>query len=156
MNFKRLIGATASAASLSFLSAAALATNNTTTFNGTVPGSCVVTGGADTVQLTYGSDSFSTASGDEASFVVTCNETGDVTLGAVSESEDNPVSTTNTATLTIGSDTLISGDSAASGTIEVAANTATTATLELAATGATSAGDYVYTIVVTSLTDSEQ
>ena len=102
MNFKRLSITALQVMGLGFLPSAALAENitDTTTFTGTVPGSCTYSGSQDqTVAMDYSSSGGGTFTGRSANLTVNCNYVATFTLGAVTAGGSNPAETSNTASI---------------------------------------------------------
>jgi hypothetical protein len=163
MNFKRLslvavqaIGlGLMPAAALAVMPAAALADNitDTTTFTGTVPGSCTYASGtSQTVEMAYSAADSGTFTGASGNISISCNFETTVTLGAVTAGS-NPAATTNTATLKKGSSTLATSGEDASSAVSLGntGGSPENVTIELTSTGASVVGAYSYTVVLTTL-----
>ena len=156
MNFKRLCLSLVAvqAIGLGLMPAAALADiTDTTTFTGTVPGSCTYTSGtSQTVEMSYSADDEGTFTGVSANIGINCNFAASVSLGAVTAGS-NPTTTTNTATLKKGSSTLATSGEGASSTVSLDNTNGATenVTIELTSTGASVVGAYSYTVVLTTL-----
>ena len=155
MNFKRLSLVAVQAIGLGLMPAAALADiTDTTTFTGTVPGSCTyVSGTSQTVAMSYSSDDNGTFTGESENIGINCNYATSVTLGAVTENGSNPATTTNTALLKQGGSTIATSGEGASSTVSLGNSNGVTenVTIDLTATGASATGDYSYTVVLTTL-----
>ncbi len=155
MNFKRLSLVALQAIGLGLMPAAALADiTDTTTFTGTVPGTCFYTGGtSQTVGMDYSPTDGGKFTGESANIGISCNYVTSVTLGAVTADGDNPATTVNTALLKKGSSTLATSGEGASDPVSLGniANTPDNVTIELTSTGANVVGDYSYTVVLTTL-----
>ena len=155
MNFKRLSLVAVQAIGLGLMPAAALADiTDTTTFTGTVPGSCTYASGtSQTVAMSYSSDDNGTFTGESENIGINCNYATSVTLGAVTENGSNPATTTNTALLKQGGSTIATSGEGASSTVSLDNSNGVTenVTIDLTATGASATGDYSYTVVLTTL-----
>ena len=155
MNFKRLSLVAVQAIGLGLMPAAALADiTDTTTFTGTVPGSCTYASGtSQTVAMSYSSDDNGTFTGESENIGINCNYATSVTLGAVTENGSNPATTTNTALLKQGGSTIATSGEGASSTVSLNNSNGVTenVTIDLTATGASATGDYSYTVVLTTL-----
>ncbi|MDC0269890.1 hypothetical protein OAK57_04430 [Synechococcus sp. AH-551-N23] len=153
MNFKRLSLVAVQAIGLGLMPAAALADiTDTTTFTGTVPGTCTYTSGtSQTVEMSYSADD-EVISGESENIGINCNYAASVSLGAVTPGS-NPATTTNTAKLIkSGVPIATSGDGASSAVSLGNTNGVTeNVTIDLTATGASAIGDYSYTVVLTTL-----
>ena len=164
MNFKRFSVTALQLVGLGLLPAAALAdVNQTTTFKGAVPGSCSYVSGQNqnNVGLTYSAANNGTLSGTSEDITISCNFATKLTLGQVTpKSGGNPATTTDTASLFVGSSSsalMTSSHSAASSATD-AGNTPNqnfTVKIGLNSTGATTVGDYEYTVVLTTLSAGE-
>ena len=156
MNFKRFGITALQVVGLGLMPSAALADiTDTTTFTGAVPGTCtLVSGGTQTVNLTYSSANSGTLAGESANMTYNCNFETKFTLGQVNQVAV-ATSTTDTATLKAsnGSTITTSTNSAASSATDFAnpLNTNFTVTIGLTSTGASVVGDYTYTVVLTTL-----
>ncbi len=155
MNFKRLSLVALQAIGLGLMPAAALADiTDTTTFTGTVPGSCFYSGGtSQTVAMNYSPTEGGKFTGESANIGISCNYETSVTLGAVTADASNPKTTVNTASLKKGDTTIATSGEGASGTESLGntANVIDNVTIELTSTGASVVGDYSYTVVLTTL-----
>ena len=155
MNFKRLSLVAVQAIGLGLMPAAALADiTDTTTFTGTVPGSCTYASGtSQTVAMSYSADDNGTFTGESENIGINCNYATSVTLGAVTENGSNPATTTNTALLKQGGSTIATSGEGASSTVSLSNSNGVTenVTIDLTATGASATGDYSYTVVLTTL-----
>ena len=155
MNFKRLSLVAVQAIGLGLMPAAALADiTDTTTFTGTVPGSCTYASGtSQTVAMSYSSDDNGTFTGESENIGINCNYATSVTLGAVTENGSNPATTTNTALLKQGGSAIATSGEGASSTVSLNNSNGVTenVTIDLTATGASATGDYSYTVVLTTL-----
>ena len=154
MNFKRLSLVAVQAIGLGLMPAAALADiTDTTTFTGTVPGTCTYASGtSQTVEMSYSADD-EVISGESENIGINCNYAASVSLGAVTANGSNPATTTNTAKLIkSGVPIATSGDGASSAVSLGNTNGVTeNVTIDLTATGASAIGDYSYTVVLTTL-----
>ena len=154
MNFKRLSLVAVQAIGLGLMPAAALADiTDTTTFTGTVPGSCTyASGSSQTVAMSYSADDNGTFTGVSENISISCNFTTTVTLGAVTPGS-NPATTTNTALLKKGSSTIATSGEGASSSVSLGntGGTPENVTIDLTATGASAVGSYSYTVVLTTL-----
>ena len=157
MNFKRLCLSLVAvqAIGLGLMPAAALANiTDTTTFTGTVPGSCTyATGTSQTVAMSYSADDEGTFTGVSANIGINCNFAASVSLGAVTANGLNPTDTTNTAKLNQGESTIATSGDVASSTVSLNNTNGATenVTIELTSTGASVVGAYSYTVVLTTL-----
>ena len=155
MNFKRLSLVAVQAIGLGLMPAAALADiTDTTTFTGTVPGSCTYASGtSQTVAMSYSSDDNGTFTGESENIGINCNYATSVTLGAVTENGSNPATTTNTALLKQGGSTIATSGEGASSTVSLNNSNGVieNVTIDLTATGASAVGSYSYTVVLTTL-----
>ena len=144
---------------LGLMPSAALADiTDTTTFTGAVPGTCtLVSGGTQTVNLTYSTENGGTLSGESANMTYNCNFETKFTLGQVSQ-DAVQTSTSDTATLkdSTGATITTSTNSAASAQTDFAnpLNTNFTVTIGLTSTGASAVGNYQYSVVLTTLSAS--
>ena len=161
MNLKRLSITALQVMGLGLLPAAALAENitDTTTFTGTVPGSCTYSGSQDqTVAMDYSSSGGGTFTGRSANLTVNCNYVATFTLGAVTAGGSNPAETSNTASIYAGDSSsaiVTSGASASAQTsLGNTANQPFNVQIGLSATGASAVGSYSYTVVLTTLSAS--
>ena len=157
MNFKRLCLSLVAvqAIGLGLMPAAALAADitDTTTFTGTVPGTCTYASGAtQSVAMTYSSADSGTFTGTTTNIGINCNFATKVTLGAVTAGS-NPATTTNTAKLYQGSSVIATSGEAASSQVDLGniAGATENVTIELTSTGASVVGAYSYTVVLTTL-----
>lgn len=154
MNFKRLSLVAVQAIGLGLMPAAALADiTDTTTFTGTVPGSCsYASGTSQTVAMSYSADDDGTFTGASDNISISCNFETTVTLGAVTPGS-NPATTTDTATLKKGSSTLATSSEGPSSAVSLGntGGSPENVTIELTSTGANVVGDYSYTVVLTTL-----
>ena len=155
MNFKRLSLVAVQAIGLGLMPAAALADiTDTTTFTGTVPGSCTYASGtSQTVAMSYAADDNGTFTGESENIGINCNYATSVTLGAVTANGSNPATTTNTALLKQGGSTIATSGEGASSTVSLNNSNGVTenVTIDLTATGASAVGNYSYTVVLTTL-----
>ncbi|MDA7433164.1 hypothetical protein N8501_00680 [Synechococcus sp. AH-601-N10] len=158
MNFKRLSIATLQALGLGLMPAAALATTDTTTFTGTVPGSCTYTygnGANEFVAMSYNAGD-NTLSGESSGITVNCNFAASATLGQVTTVIEPVGVTTTAAAALVGSDEvdiITSSDSAGSSST-LLGNTAgddSSFTVTLDVDGATVQGTYEYSVLLTVL-----
>ena len=155
MNFKRLSLVAVQAIGLGLMPAAALAADitDTTTFTGTVPGTCTYASGtSQTVAMTYSAADSGTFTGTTTNIGINCNFATKVTLGAVTAGI-NPATTTNTAKLYKGSSVIATSGEAASSQVDLGniAGGTENVTIELTSTGASVVGAYSYTVVLTTL-----
>tara|TARA_B100001093_G_scaffold510856_1_gene577546 strand:+ start:118 stop:603 length:486 start_codon:yes stop_codon:yes gene_type:complete len=159
MNFKRFSVTALQVIGLGLLPSAALADiTDTTTFTGTVPGTCTYTNGTNQdVALAYSSASSGTFTGESNNITISCNFATELTLGQVTpKSGDNPADTTDLASLFVGDSSsalMTSSESAASSATEAGntPNTPFTVKIGLSSTGADTVGAYEYTVVLTTL-----
>ena len=157
MNFKRLCLSLVAvqAIGLGLMPAAALADiTDTTTFTGTVPGSCTYASGtSQTVAMSYSADDEGTFTGVSENIGINCNYAASVSLGAVTANGSNPATTTNTAKLNQGASTIATSGASASSTVSLGNTNGLTenVTIELTSTGASVVGAYSYTVVLTTL-----
>ena len=156
MNFKRLSLVAVQAIGLGLMPAAALADiTDTTTFTGTVPGTCTYASGAtQSVAMSYSSADSGTFTGTTTNIGINCNFATKVTLGAVTPKGSNPKATTNTAKLKNDDSSVIatSGEGASSQVdLGNSAGATENVTIELTSTGASTVGAYEYTVVLTTL-----
>ena len=159
MNFKRLSITALQVVGLGLMPSAALANNvtDTTTFNGVVPGVCTFGDGTtgQTVTLSYDTANNGTFTGRSENITINCNYVASFTLGAVTASNSNPSSTTNTASIFNGTGTsaIVTSGGSASGQTSLGntANQTFNAQIGLSATGASGVGNYSYTVVLTVL-----
>ena len=158
MNFKRLSITALQVVGLGFLPTAALAENitDTTTFTGTVPGSCTYgSGTSQTVAMEYSTANSGTFTGRSENLAINCNYVATFTLGAVTANGSNPAETSNQASIYAGDGTsaiATSGSSASSETsLGNTANQTFNVQIGLSATGASAVGNYSYTVVLTTL-----
>tara|TARA_B100000674_G_scaffold257701_1_gene212539 strand:+ start:297 stop:788 length:492 start_codon:yes stop_codon:yes gene_type:complete len=163
MNFKRFSITALQVVGLGLLPTAVLAdVNQTTKFKGAVPGSCSYVSGQNqqNVALTYASENNGTLSGTSADITISCNFATKLTLGKVTPKEGgNPATTTDTASLFVGSNSsalMTSSNSAASEATDAnnTPNQDFTVKIGLNSTGATKVGDYEYTVMLTTLSNS--
>ncbi|WP_041426416.1 hypothetical protein [Synechococcus sp. CC9311] len=154
MNFKRLSLASISVIGLGLMPAAALADiTDTTTFNGTVPGTCsYLSGTSQDVAMTYSTDNNGTLTGTSENIAISCNFETDVALSAVTQ-VDVATSTEDTATLLLGGSVIATSGEGASGSVDLGNTPGSTANVQikLDATGASTVGNYQYTVVLTTL-----
>ena len=157
MNFKRLSLVAVQAIGLGLLPTAAFGATDTTFFQGTVPGSCTITGATTSgspASLTYSTDAGGTLSGETATIGINCNVANvNATLSGVVQS-GNPTETSNTAILknASGADVITSTVSTSASTAIGNTNGSTSNyTVSLAAAGATVPGTYNYSVVLTTL-----
>ncbi|MDB4338202.1 hypothetical protein N9997_02540 [Synechococcus sp. AH-603-L18] len=155
MNFKRLSLVAVQAIGLGLMPAAALADiTDTTTFTGTVPGSCTYASGtSQTVEMSYSATDSGTFTGTTGNIGINCNYAASVSLGAVTANGSNPATTTNTAKLNQSGDPIATSGEGASSTVSLGNTNGVTenVTIDLTATGASETGDYSYTVVLTTL-----
>ena len=155
MNFKRLSLVAVQAIGLGLMPAAALADiTDTTTFTGTVPGSCTYASGtSQTVAMSYSAEDNGTFTGESENIGINCNYVTSVTLGAVTANASNPATTTNVAKLNQGGSAIATSGEGASSTVSLGNSNGVTenVTIDLTATGASATGDYSYTVVLTTL-----
>ena len=155
MNFKRLSLVAVQAIGLGLMPAAALADiTDTTTFTGTVPGSCTYASGtSQTVAMSYSADDEGTFTGVSENIGINCNYAASVSLGAVTANGSNPATTTNTAKLIKSGDPIATSGEGASSAVSLGNTNGVTenVTIDLTATGASATGDYSYTVVLTTL-----
>ena len=153
MNFKRLSLVAVQAIGLGLMPAAALADiTDTTTFTGTVPGTCnYASGTSQTVEMSYSADD-EVISGESENIGINCNYAASVSLGAVTPGS-NPATTSNTANLNQSGDPIATSGEGASSTVSLGNTNGVTenVTIDLTATGASAIGDYSYTVVLTTL-----
>ena len=157
MIFKRLSLVAVQAIGLGLLPTAAFGATDTTFFQGTVPGSCTITGATTSsspASLTYSTDAGGTLSGETATIGINCNVADvNATLSGVVQS-GNPTETSNTAILknASGADVITSTVSTSAATAIGNANGSTSNyTVSLAATGASVPGTYNFSVVLTTL-----
>lgn len=156
MNFKRLSLVAVQAIGLGLLPTAAFGATDTTFFQGTVPGSCTITGATTSsspASLTYSTDAGGTLSGETTTIGINCNVEVNATLSGVVQS-GNPTETSNTAILknASGADVITSTVSTSAATAIGNANGSTSNyTVSLAATGASVPGTYNFSVVLTTL-----
>ena len=155
MNFKRISIAAIPAIGLGLMPAAAFAQSitDTTTFNGTVPGTCTyLSGTSQDVAMTYSTADNGTLSGTSENIAISCNFETSVSLSAVNE-VDVEVSTENTATLLFGGSEIVTSGEGASDSVSLGNSPGSTANVQikLDATGASTVGTYQYTVVLTTL-----
>ena len=159
MNFKRLSLVAVQAIGLGLLPTAAFGATDTTFFQGTVPGSCTITGATSSsspASLTYSTDAGGTLSGQTATIGINCNVANvNATLSAVDQT-GNPTETENTVTLENALEVvLITNDSTTSTSAATAIGNANGSTsnyqISLVAAGATVPGTYNYQVVLTTL-----
>ena len=155
MNFIRLSLVAVQAIGLGLMPAAALADiTDTTTFTGTVPGTCTYASGAtQSVAMSYSSADSGTFTGTTTNIGIYCNFATKVTLGAVTPKGANPKATTNTAKLKKGSSVLATSGEGASSQVDLGNSAGATenVTIELTSTGASTVGAYEYTVVLTTM-----
>ena len=158
MNFKRLCLSLVAvqAIGLGLMPAAALAADitDTTTFTGTVPGTCTYASGAtQSVAMSYSSADSGTFTGTTTNIGINCNFATKVTLGGVTANGSNPKTTTNSAKLKKGSSVIATSGEAASSQVDLGniAGATENVTIELTSTGASVVGAYSYTVVLTTL-----
>lgn len=162
MNFKRFSITALQAIGLGLLPSAALADiTDTTTFTGSVPGSCnYVSGTSQDVALSYSSENNGTFTGESNAITISCNFATKLTLGQVTpQSGGNPATTTDTASSFVGSaeSALMTSSNSASSAATDAGNTPNqnfTVKIGLNSTGASAVGDYEYTVILTTLSAS--
>lgn len=157
MNFKRLSLVAVQAIGLGLLPTAAFGATDTTFFQGTVPGSCTITGATTSsspASLTYSTDAGGTLSGETATIGINCNIANvNATLSGVDQS-GNPTELSATAILknASGEDVITSAVSTSAATAIGNANGSTSNyTVSLAATGANVPGTYTFSVVLTTL-----
>ena len=157
MNLKRLSLVAVQAIGLGLLPTAAFGATDTTFFQGTVPGSCTITGATTSgspASLTYSTDAGGTLSGETTNIGINCNVANvSATLSGVVQS-GNPTETSNTAILknASGADVITSTVSTSLATAIGNANGSTSNyTVSLAATGANVPGTYNFSVVLTTL-----
>ena len=155
MNFKRLSLVAVQAIGLGLMPAAALADiTDTTTFTGTVPGTCTYASGAtQSVAMSYSSADSGTFTGTTTNIGINCNFATKVTLGAVTPKGSNPKATTNSAKLKKGSSVIATSGEGASSQVDLGNSAGVTenVTIELTSTGASTVGAYEYTVVLTTM-----
>ena len=158
MNFKRLSLVAVQAIGLGLLPTAAFGATDTTFFQGTVPGSCTITGATSSgspATLAYTSADGGTLSGQTASIGINCNVANvNATLSAVDQT-GNPTETTNTVTLENASEVVLITNNTTSTSAATAIGNANGSTsnyqISLVAAGATVPGTYNYQVVLTTL-----
>lgn len=152
MNFKRLSLVAVQAIGLGLMPAAALADiTDTTTFTGSVPGTCTYPSGtSQTVEMSYSSAASGTFTGESSNIGINCNFVTDVSLGAVVADGSNPATTINTAVLKKGGTTITTAGSAEPVSLGNSNGVTDNVTIELTSTGASAVGDYSYTVVLTT------
>ena len=138
---------------LGLMPAAALADiTDTTTFTGTVPGSCTYASGtSQTVAMDYSADDSGTFTGESSNIGINCNFVTDVSLGAVVADGSNPVITTNTAVLKKGGATITTAGAAEPVSLGNSNGVTENVTIELTSTGASEVGNYSYTVILTTI-----
>ena len=154
MNFKRLSLVAVQAIGLGLMPGAALAAiTDTTTFTGTVPGTCTYASGAQAIAMSYSAADSGTFTGTTSNIGINCNFATKVTLGAVTPKGSNPKATTNTAKLKKGSSVIATSGDSASSQVDLlnSAGVKQDVTIELTSTGASTVGAYEYTVVLTTL-----
>ena len=158
MNFKRLSLVAVQAIGLGLLPTAAFGATDTTFFQGTVPGSCTITGATTSgspASLTYSTDAGGTLSGETATIGINCNVADvNATLSGVVQS-GNPTETSNTAILknSSGAAVITNSTTSTSASTAIGNTNGSTSnyTVSLAAAGATVPGTYNYSVVLTTL-----
>ena len=158
MNFKRLSLVAVQAIALGLLPTAAFATTDTTFFQGTVPGSCTITGATSSsspAALTYSTDANGTLSGTTDEIGINCNSANvSATLSAVDQA-GNPTETSATAILLNSSEAAVITNSTTSTSAATAIGNANGSTsdyfISLDATGASVPGTYNFSVVLTTL-----
>ena len=163
MNFKRLSLVAVQAIGLGLIPAAAFAATDTTFFEGTVPGSCTITGATSSgspATLSYTTAAGGTLSGETEAIGINCNVANvNATLSAVDQT-GNPTETTNTVTLENASEVVLITNSTTSTSAATAIGNANGSTsnyiISLAAAGATVPGTYNYEVVLTTLETLEE
>ena len=155
MNFRRFSVFLLQAVGFSLMPTAALANiSDTTTFTGSVPGSCTYSSGtSQTVTMSYSTSNNGTFTGTSENIGISCNFATSVTLGAVTADSGNPTETSNTATLTFNGSTVVTSGSSPSA--ETALNNTpgspANVTISLEAQNANTVGAYSYTVTLTTL-----
>ena len=158
MNFKRLSLVAVQAIGLGLLPSAAFAATDTTFFQGTVPGSCTITGATSSGSpqtLAYSTAAGGTLSGVTNEIGVNCNVADvNATLSAVDQT-GNPTGTSATAILLNSSEAPVITNSTTSTSAATAIGNANGSTsdyfISLDATGASVPGTYNFSVVLTTL-----
>ncbi len=155
MNLQRISIAAIQAIGLGLLPAAALAAtiNDTTTFVGTVPGTCSYSGGSSqTVPMDYNAAFNGSFNGVSQPISISCNTGADVSLSAVTPGNSNPTTTSNLATLKNSAGQILTESGSEESEKADLSNSAgtNTVTITLDVGDASIPGNYSYEVVLTT------